>query len=223
MSVHPHVALAVPFRTSVTFAIHIRVRGWSLWNLKSWMFMEITLCPLCSFLQRTEIYKASLTRLPWSPGSFLCTGQLKHAPLVWGFLWWRSLRRVTQLDLRIALISSSYLVIWRGRNNKGVPMHFKMHLFLLLRRGPSTQKRFLSWISFRKKRLFLTPLEPRGSRQPGLPAVLKEGQSVTSGAMWQNYTSRELSANVITLNYNGLMLCMCSVTPHTLHSNHCHF
>lgn len=119
MSVHPHVALVVPFWPSVTFAIRIRVRGWSLWNFQSWKLMGITLCPLCSFLQRTEIYKASLTRLPRSPGSFLCIGQLKRTPLVWGFLWWRSLRRVTWLDLRIALISSSYLVIWRGRNNKG--------------------------------------------------------------------------------------------------------
>lgn len=53
--------------------------------------------------------------------------------------------------------------------------------------------------------------------------LLKEGQSIACGAMWQNYTSRELSANVITLNDNDLMLCTCSVTPHTLHSNHCHF
>lgn len=134
------------------------------------MLMEITLCPLCSFLQRTEIYKASLTRLPQSPGLFLCVGQLKRAPLVWGFLWWRSLRRVTQLDLRLALVPSSYLVIWRGRNNKGIPMHFKMYLFLLLRRGPSAQKCFLSWISFRKKkRVFLMPPEPT---QPGSPAVM---------------------------------------------------
>lgn len=97
-------------------------------------------------------------------------------------------------------------------------MYFKMYLFLLLSRGPSTRLCFHSWDCFRR-RLFLKPPDPPLSL--GYLLSLRESRASACGAMWWSCTSKELcwSHHFEWWRLNAMHM----FNYPSLHSDHCHF